>query len=115
MQKSRENPVQACSHREVLTREVLRNSNRFQDYQKDFNQKFNWNIVTDMSSVPPASKKLYKRFFDNLTSSRDQVFGNGRLFAAQIANEDRLSFAGMLLQVGGELMKGADEVAGLFG
>ena len=85
---------------------MLWNSNRFEDSQEYFNQEFDRNIVTDMSSLPPAGKKLDECFFDDLASSREQVFSKGRLFPAQVANEYRLRFRCMLLQLGGKLMQG---------
>src|ERR1700755_1598884 len=91
LQESGENPVQAFSQREIAVRKVLWDSNRFQDRQKDFDEKFDWYVVTDLSGVSATSEKLHKGFFDNLPSARDQVFGKRRLFPAQIANEYRLN------------------------
>ena len=44
--------------------------------------------------------------------SERSILSQSRLFAAQVTNKDRLRLARMLLQVGGELMKGSDEIAG---
>ena len=94
---------------------MLRNRNRFENRKKDFDQKFDWDIVADMSCVPAAGEKLYEGLFDNLSPARDQVIGECRFFAAQIANEYRLRLSGLLLDLDGELMKSADKVTGLFG
>jgi hypothetical protein len=114
VQKSGENLIQAFGHREVVIREMLWNSNRLQDRQEHLDQKFDGNIVTDVAGVAPASEKFDERLFDNRTSSRDQIFGQGGLFAAQVADEDRLRFAGVPLEMRGESMKSIDEVAGIF-
>ena len=97
-----------------MSGEMLRNCNRFEDRKKHFDQELDWDIDADMSCVPATSKKLYESLFDNLPSARDQVIGERRFFAAQISNEYGLSFAGLLLDMDGKLMKCADEVIGLF-
>jgi hypothetical protein len=114
LQKRREYPVQTFSEGKITSGEMLRNRNRFENRKKDFDQEFDWDIVSDMSCVPAAGEKLYEGLFDNLPSARDQVIGERRFFAAQITNEYRLSLSSLPMELDGELMKCADEVTCLF-
>jgi hypothetical protein len=114
LQKRGEYPVQTFTEGKIVSGEMLRNCNRFEDCKKHFDQELDWDIGADMSCVPATGKKLYESLFDNLSSARDQVIGERRFFAAQISNEYGLSFAGLLLDMDGKLMKRADEVICLF-
>jgi len=82
MQKSGENLVQTFRQREVMSYEMLRNRDRFQDSQQDCDQELDRDIVSDMPGVPAALQKSDERFLDNFASPRDEVFGKSWLFAA---------------------------------
>jgi hypothetical protein len=94
--------------------QMLRNRNRFEDRKKDFDQEFDRDIIADMSCVPAAGEKFYERLFDDFSSAHDQVIGERRFFATQVANEYRLSLSSMFLELRGKLMKCAGKVTCLF-
>src|SRR5262249_30256461 len=114
-QKSRQNSIQALGHCEIVTGEMLRNGDRFENRQQNLDLKLDRDISADMPRVAAAREYLYERLFDDLSAPPDEVFRERRFLPAQVSDEDRLGFRRVFLQEGGELAKYTDEIAGVFG